>query len=293
MSKAMKIVRLQMRLQRPPFRKGLDPVKLRAAQASSGKMPPVAGVSYREDRLRACGVDLAIPETVCPDAVILYIHGGGFISGDPRDYRAFTSFLAKESGFPVYGIIYRLAPEHPFPAGPEDCFSAYAALVQRHPDKKICLIGESAGGTLVLATTMMARDRGLRLPDAVVSYAPGAFFDETIDRSQHRAKDPVVDARALKELGQLYCPQPTQEPYAWIGYGDFHNFPPVRIVWDADETLAPDSRFLAKKLREAGGYLETREWTGTFHTFEMLPTLLPEARQEVLDSIAFMKTAHN
>lgn len=72
-------------------------------------------------------------------------------------------------------------------------------------------------------------------------------------------------------------------------FADFHDFPPLRIVWDADETLAEDGRVIAQKAKDAGVYVEAKEWQGTFHTFEMMPTRLPEAREERNDSIQFLK----
>lgn len=200
----MNLIRLQMRLRKPVFRKGFDVAKLRKAQAASNQMPPVAGVTYEEKAMGGCVVDVAIPKICAGDAVIYYIHGGGFISGDPRNYRAFTSFLAKESGYPVYGVVYRLAPEHPFPAAPEDCYAAYVALLRTCPDKKIYFVGESAGATLAIVTTLMARDRGIRMPDAVVAYAPAADLSGMIDRPISKTKDPVINRDGLDQLRKLY-----------------------------------------------------------------------------------------
>ena len=289
MSRAMILVKLQMRLQKPAFHKGFDVNKLRNAQAASSQMPPVAGVSYEESLLGGCTVDIATPKTVCGDAIIYYIHGGGFVSGDPRNYRAFSSFLAKESGYPVYGVVYRLAPDYPFPAAPEDCYSVYMELVKANSDKKIFLVGESAGATLAIVTTLMARDRGMRIPNAVVAYAPGADFSGTIERPFTKKKDLVIDVNGLDELRKMYCPEDSKNPYASPYFAEFHNFPPTRIAWDKNETLAPDGRLLAQMIRDAGGYVEVKEWEGTFHTFEMMPTILPEAKEEVLNSIGFLK----
>lgn len=289
MSRTMKLVKLSMRLQGCAFRKGLDVEKLRKAQAASSRMRPVAGVSYEERVIAGCPVDVAAPESCSGDAIIYYIHGGGFISGDPRHYRAFTSFLAKESGYPVYGIIYRLAPEHPFPAAPEDCYGVYRELVAANPHKKIYLVGESAGATLVIVTTLMARDRGIRLPDGVVAYAPGADFSGTIKRPVSRKKDLIIDSNGLQLLGEMYCPSQGTNPYASPCFADFRGFPPIRIVWDGDETLAEDGRLLTRKMKEAGVCVESKQWQDTFHTFEMLTTVLPEAKEEVLDSIRFLQ----
>lgn len=289
MSRSMNIIKLQMRMQRPAFRKGFDVKKLRQAQAASSQIPLVEGVTFEEKTIAGCIVDAAIGENVRDDAIICYIHGGGFVSGDPRNFRSFTSYLAKESGWPVFGVVYRLAPEHPFPAAPEDCYGVYLALTEAYPDKKIYLVGESAGATLAIVTTLMARDQGARIPDAVVAYAPGGDFSGTMKRPVSKKKDPVLNVNVLDELRNMYCPDAATNPYASPCFAEFGDFPPLRIVWDADETLAEDGRVIAQKAKAAGAYVEAKEWTGTFHTFEMMPTILPEAREEVNDSIAFLK----
>ena len=289
MSRAMKIIKLQMRMQRPAFRKGFDGKKLRQAQAASSQIPLVQGVAFEEKTIAGCIVDVATPDNMRDDAIIYYIHGGGFVSGDPRNFRSFTSYLAKESGWQVFGVVYRLAPEHPFPAAPEDCYGVYLALAEAYPDKKIYLVGESAGATLSIVTTLMARDRGVRIPDAVVAYAPGGDFSSTLKRPLSKKKDPVLNSNVLDELRNMYCPNDAMNPYVSPAFANFRDFPPLRIVWDADETLAEDGRVIARKAKNAGVYVEAKEWQDTFHTFEMMPTILPEAREEVNDSIAFLK----
>lgn len=289
MSRAMKMIKLQMRMQRPAFRKGFDVKKLRQAQAASAQIPLVQGVVFEEKTIGGCIVDVAAPDHMRDDAIIYYIHGGGFVSGDPRNFRSFTSYLAKESGWPVFGVVYRLAPEHPFPAAPEDCYGVYLALAEAYPNKKIYLVGESAGATLSIVTTLMARDRGVRIPDAVVAYAPGGDFSGTLKRPLSKKKDPVLNSNVLDELRNMYCANDARNPYVSPVFADFRDFPPLRIVWDADETLAEDGRVIAQKAKDAGVYVEAKEWQATFHTFEMMPTILPEAREEVNDSIAFLK----
>lgn len=77
MNRSMKIIKLQMRLQRPAFRKGFDVKKLRQTQSASSQIPPVQGVAFEEKSIGGCTIDTAIPENTQNDAIIYYIHGGG------------------------------------------------------------------------------------------------------------------------------------------------------------------------------------------------------------------------
>ena len=90
-------------------------------------------------------------------------------------------------------------------------------------------------------------------------------------------------------LREMYCPDDPANPYASICLADYHGFPPLRIVWDADEALSPDGREIAEKARQAGVAVEAKEWTGTFHTFEVLGKILPEAVEEMTDTLNFIE----
>lgn len=96
------------------------------------------------------------------DKVLMYIHGGGFVGGSPAARRAFTGYTAKKLGYNVYSIDYRLAPEYAFPFGAEDCLKAYKMLVEKYGARNICLIGESAGGNLVLSVALQAKAQGMQ-----------------------------------------------------------------------------------------------------------------------------------
>ena len=100
---------------------------------------------------------------------VLYLHGGAYCVGSPVTHRALTSRLARVLGLPVFAADYRLAPEHPFPAGLDDALAAYRAL---RADGPVILAGDSAGGGLALATALALRDAGEPAPAALVLFSP-------------------------------------------------------------------------------------------------------------------------
>ena len=104
-----------------------------------------------------------------PDRHILYLHGGGHVSGSPRLYRDFTWRIAAAARARALMTYHRLAPEHPYPAAIEDAANAYRALVAGGADPRaMALMGESAGGGLVLGVLLKLRDEGTSLPAAAV-----------------------------------------------------------------------------------------------------------------------------
>lgn len=289
MSTEMEMVKQQMLAGGHAFKAAFDVQAQREASKLSAAMPPVPGVRFEEAEYGGCYTDVVIPEWSRQDALIVYIHGGGFVSGDPRYFRSFTSYLAVQANMTVYGTVYRLAPEDPFPAGAEDSYAAYRAIAEANPGKKIFLLGESGGATMVTVVGLMAKDRGFHLPDAIVAYAPMCDLSGAVDRTPYAQTDIVVGQGALDTLISMYAPnqEDRMHPYCSLIYGDYTGFPPYRLVWDAGEQFCADAHAMIPKLTRAGVTLETKEWSGTYHTFEML-TFTPEAQEEIADSIRFM-----
>src|SRR5690606_18070101 len=109
-----------------------------------------------------------------PKQAVLYVHGGGFIAGVTRTYLNLCGRFAKALQADVYLPAYRLAPEHPFPAALDDVLATYQLILKDYPANQITLIGDSAGGAIVLSALLAIRDRGLPLPKCGVAYSPFA-----------------------------------------------------------------------------------------------------------------------
>ncbi len=114
-----------------------------------------------------------IPQAAPEDKVIMYIHGGGFISGSCLTHRGHVSKFVQSSTIKALLFDYRLAPEYPYPAAVDDCITAYLWLLEEgYKPANIVIAGESAGGTLTLATLIALRDKGIGLPAGGVSISP-------------------------------------------------------------------------------------------------------------------------
>lgn len=288
MSIQLKLINLMMRMLGPAMGPDFDVDKLRKQSQQPGQLPYEKSVHWASEVLAGREVYVAAPENAREDALILHIHGGAFVSGSAKYARTFTSSLAKMARMKVYSIDYRLAPEHPFPAGVNDCFEQYVALREQFPHQQVALVGESAGATLVIVVALMARDRGVSLPACVVAYAPCGYVTDEVNRPR-RTTDFAIAHAALKRVNQFYCPQDAKNPYASPCLAEYHAFPPLRIVWDVGEQLAFDSAILAEKAKQAGVLVEAAAYRGTFHTFAALGNLLPEARQEIQASGKFIE----
>src|SRR5690606_29304013 len=192
-------------VERPFLARETDFVRGRArmeAQARLFPMPP--GTRFAE--APAGGIP-ALRQVAQPGApVILWLHGGAYCIGSPRTHAAMAAALAARLGAAAVLPGYRLAPEHPFPAAPEDVLAAYAGLLaEGTPPGRIVLGGDSAGGGLVFALLHMALAEGLPMPAAALAFSP--WVDQTGAGESLRSlawRDVMIPAHRFAEISGLY-----------------------------------------------------------------------------------------
>ncbi len=210
--------------------------------------------------------------------VILYLHGGAFILRLPNTHTAFAAQFCAELGASAFLPWYRLAPEHPFPAAPEDCFAAYRFLLDAgYRPNDIVLMGDSAGGNLALSSLHLIRRAGLPCPAAAVAFSPITDFAEiSATWRLNRWRDPmyVVQGAVQPQRHYLQGASPV-DPIASPYYGDLAGFPPILLVVGGVEALLDDSVSFVKKAVEAGVAAKVQIWKGMPHVF-LLYGFLPE-----------------
>lgn len=224
------------------------------------------------------------------DKVLMYIHGGGFVGGSPAARRAFTGYVVNKLGYNVYSVEYRLAPEYPFPCGSEDCLKAYKTLVEKHGAKNICLIGESAGGNLVLSVALQAKAQGIELPACIVVFSPTLQYTRIFPSYKNNAKtDCMLDITFLEEVKTTYLKTSENEtnPYAAPLYGDFTGFPPIYIAVSDSEYLYDDSLEFYKKLQTSNVTSQFDVYHKKMHAFQVIP-VLPEAKRALKNAKSFI-----
>ena len=155
---------------------------------------------------------LVEPERAGRAGTILYFHGGSFTLGSPETAMSLTANLVVRTGMRAYSLDYRLAPEHPFPAGLEDALAAYRDLLDAgHAADSIAFAGDSAGGGIVVGTCLMARDVGLPLPAVAVTFSAG--LDATRTGASMKTKegiDPFFTRDSLRSTSAMYLAE--QDP---------------------------------------------------------------------------------
>lgn len=225
-------------------------------------------------------------------AVVLYLHGGGYVIGSIASHRELVSRIARAAAARVLIIDYRLAPESPFPAAVDDAVSAYRFLLsQGVAAEQIAIAGDSAGGGLTLATLIALRDAGERLPACGVTLSAWtdlAITGESIESRAHL--DPMVQKQGIAEMAGAYLVgADSQHPLASPLYADFTGLPPLLMQVGTAETLHDDTMRVADKARGAGVDVTVEAWEDMFHVFQSSAAALPEGQQAIEKIGAFVQ----
>lgn len=247
----------------------------------------------RIDAVRVAGIpaERHTPPEAPSDRAILYVHGGAWILGSPRTHRTYASILAYRTGVEILVPDYRLAPEHPFPAGLEDCLASYAHLLDSGlAPERIVLAGDSAGGNLALAMLVALKDRGQPLPGGAVALSPATDLTGASPSHQTRAAlDPWFADHGGDAIRAWYAGGEALT-HPWISplFAELSGLPPILLHVGDHEILRDDStRFQA---RAAASSVDARVvvWPHMFHVFHLFTPFLPEsveANKGVVDFI--------
>ena len=194
-----------------------------------------------------------IPKDERRGGVILYLHGGGYTCGDLDYAKGFASTLAVETGSRVFCTAYRLAPEYPYPAAPDDCFESYQYLLSMgYAPSQITLCGESAGGGLCYALCLKLKELRQPLPGSIIAISPWTDLTASGDSyEKNRDVDPSITAELLDFYAACYTTN-RQDPVVSPLFGDLRGMPPSLLFVGGDEIMLDDTVNLHKKLLRSG-----------------------------------------
>ncbi|MBT3322512.1 MAG: alpha/beta hydrolase [Anaerolineae bacterium] len=268
-------------LLRKLFYKPLSIDELRESQNRSAKMMQkipkkisVEGISINE--LRAEWVS---DKNADKEKVILYLHGGGYVSGNIEMNRSLAGSISEKSGAYVLLSKYRLAPEDPFPAALEDGLAIYAWLLEEgYAAKNIFIAGLSAGGGLALAMMLALRDEGRPLPAGIILLSP--WTDLTLSGASHETnakKSVILHPENLRLWAKSYIASADpRTPHISPAFADMRGFPPMLIQVGGDEVLLDDARMVAERAESAGVDVRLSVYEKMWHVWQTIG-ILPES----------------
>jgi acetyl esterase len=232
--------------------------------------------------------------------VYLHIHGGGWVLGgcDEQDLRLWA--MVEATGLTAISVEYRLSPEHPYPAAPDDCEDAALWLLERGLDElgapaRIAIGGESAGAHLSVVTLLRLRDRhGIRGAFGAANLVFGVF-DLTMTPSQRNwgERNLVLSTPIMKWFGHQFVGErdleALRDPDLSPLYADLSELPPALFTIGDCDPLLDDSLFMEARWRAAGNETELRIWPECVHGFTAFPLALSHAATESMNEFARAK----
>jgi acetyl esterase/lipase len=224
-------------------------------------------------------------------AVVLYFHGGGFCFGSIRTHGPLVGALARAARARTFAAEYRLAPEHTAPAAHEDALAAYRHLLAEGiAPQRIVLAGDSAGGTLVLATLLALRDAGEPMPAAGIAISP--WVDLSCSGASFTANAPFdfvgethCRLAAVSYLGGVDPRRPDVSPL----FADLRGLPPLLIQAGGAEVLIDQIRAFAARAREAGVEATLSVYDDMVHVWHLMRAVTPDGQRAIDEAGAFVR----
>ena len=223
-----------------------------------------------------------VPDEV--EAVFLHIHGGGFVTGSPEMTDLLHEALSKDLDLAFVSVDYRLAPEHPYPAGPDDCEAAALWLLEHAKREfgsgRLLIGGESAGAHLAACTLLRLRDRHDAADRFCGATLVFGIYDLSGTPSQRGVPDhpDLLTAELIAYFAELFTPDMSPEDRRDPGvsplYADLHGLPPALFTVGADDHLVDDTLFLAGRWELAGNHTELLVYPEGPHGCIGMPSVL-------------------
>lgn len=268
----------------PDFRKRCE-----KGAAKFGKIP--CDIQIKRDVHEEIHMEYIVPPEAPKNKIILYIHGGGYVSGSCSDYRGFVAKFAQNAGITCLLFEYRLAPEHPFPAAIDDSLTIYHYLLASgYNPENIVFAGESAGGGLTLAMLLAIKSNGGTFPKAAVTISP--WTDLTCSSDSYKTKNKVSPAplNSWNVFSKYYTGNDTAtNPLISPLFGDLSGLPPIYINSGMDDELFDDGEKFYLKAKAAGVNVKFIAGKGMLHCYPLMAPLFPEATKAMNEIVEFIK----
>jgi len=223
------------------------------------------------------------PKTNESHGTMIFFHGGGWVTGNIDSYTHVCANMANQTGHGIISVDYQLAPENPFPLGVEDCYFAARELFLNYHllncnPEDITLIGDSAGGNLAAAVSLMARDRGEFLPSRQILIYPSTYNDHSenspFSSIRENGTDYILTSKRIQDYMDLYIKnkEDIYNPYfAPLLAEDLSEQPKTLVITAEFDPLRDEGEAFGVRLKEFGNFVEIFRIKNALHGFLTLP----------------------
>lgn len=266
-----------------------DEQRRRLAQSDRIARPP-RGTAITTTSINGIPAEIVTAAGSEPGRTVVHFHGGGYCIGSSGTARIWAARLSAQAGCRVVLPNYRLAPEHPHPAGLEDARAVMKALLAESAPGALVLAGDSAGGGLAMALLLSMRDAGEKLPAGCILLSP--WLDLSADRRSVPAlvrRDVLLTPRWLEACAATYTGRENwTDPSVSPLLAQHRGLPPLLIQAGSDELLAPDAERMAASADAAGVDVSYTRWPRMWHDFALTPGMLAAADSALAQAAWFV-----
>jgi acetyl esterase len=269
-----------------------------AFSALGGAVEEVASIEDRRIPGPAGDIPVRIytPEGSGPLPAIAFFHGGGFVIGNLDSHDGVCRALANSAGAIVMSVDYRLAPEHPFPAAPEDCFAAtqwlhaHATELGADPDR-LAVAGDSAGGNLAAVVPLMARDAGGPPLRAQVLIYPVTDCTLSHPSIEENGEGYLLTAADMRWFVGHYRPDAKHGHASPLHAEDLSGLPPALVITAEFDPLRDEGEAYAQRLRDAGVQVSSTRYDGMIHGFISMQGILDASGKAIAECSGALRDA--
>jgi acetyl esterase/lipase len=285
-----------------------DAVSLAKARADflnrpdlAGEPPVLGGVEDRQipGPESQVAIRMYTPQGKGPFPLLVYFHGGGWVFGNLDVHDTMCRILTNAVNCIIVSVDYRLAPEHKFPAAPEDCYAATRWVAENAAGfngdpRRIAVCGDSAGGNLATAVALMARDRGgPRLVYQVLIYP---ITNYSFDTPSYQDKTPgyslTKDEMVWFWEQYLAAGDDGKHPYASpLQAQDLRSLPPAMVITAEYDPLLDEGEQYAARLQEVGNRVTLRRYNGMIHGFFSKAAVMDQGKRAMEDAATCLRSA--
>ncbi|GAB3830539.1 alpha/beta hydrolase [Hymenobacter jeollabukensis] len=260
---------------------------MKLMQQNNIPMPPVTADTMSRVVMPGVKVRIYTPKNATgPLPVVVYYHGGGWVIANLDTYDASVRGLVDQTGAIFVSVAYRQAPEHKFPTAHNDSFGAYQWVLKNAASFKgdpanVAVAGESAGGNLACAVSMMARDKKVQLPKHQLLVYPIAGYDLNTPSYQRNAQAKPLNKAMMGWFFDKYLRSAAdgKSPLISLVSANLKGLPAATVITAELDPLMSDGQMLADKLKAAGVPVKFQNYDGVTHEFFGMAAVVPQAKE--------------
>jgi len=269
--------------------------ELRAAlRATFSAFAGAAPEPARVDDWTISGIPVRVyrPNLVKPLPILVYFHGGGWVLGDIEGYDPVCRALAMASGCIVASVEYRLAPEHPYPAALEDCYNVTKYIAENAQEfdadaERLAVGGDSAGGNLAAAVTLLAQETGGPEIQFQLLIYPATDYSADTGSMQEFADGHFLTHAAMRWFWQQYAGGAENGLKYWISplkATSLSGLPPAFVITAECDVLRDQGEAYAQRLEDAGVPVRLKRYDGAIHGFFNMGGMLDTGKEAISDA---------